>query len=156
MKSLIYDKATHFAKALQSKSKPRTRDVYELMVRAHEQGDARATYALASWYIHGSPFTKKDLKRAVELLEIAAAHEVREAIFNLARATEAGKGTPKSARKAYTLYVQAALLGDAQAMREVARMYAAGTGVPKSRALAEVWRKCARTLSTNTLGKTKS
>lgn len=121
----------------------RTRKVYDLLVLADKAGDARATYALATWYLHGTRFTKRNRIRAVELLRRAAAENIPGALFDLAVSFEKGIVVKKSVRKAFEHYLRAALLGDRQSLYEVGRMYFHGIGITKNRKLAEIWGDCA-------------
>ena len=127
--------------ALQSakKSKTRTRKVYDLLVLADKEGDGRATYALATWYLFGTKFTPKDLVYGTELLKRAEREGVADAVHDLAVSYEKGVVVGKSAAKAFVLYVKAALLGDKQSFYEVGRMYYHGIGVRQNRELAEIW-----------------
>jgi TPR repeat protein len=124
--------------AYRSKRQP-TREVYELLLAADKDGDAHATYALATWYLFGNRFCKKDLRRATQMLERAAEADIAAAAYDLAVSLEKGKGIKKSLKKAFRRYVQAALLGDAQSHHEVGRMYYHGIGTAKDRCLAEFW-----------------
>ena len=121
-----------------SKRRP-TREVYELLLAADKDGDARATYALATWYLHGNRFCKKDYRRAIQMLKRAAQADIASAAFDLAVSLEKGKGARKSLKEAFRHFVQAALLGDAQSHYEVGRMYFYGIGTAKDRNLAEFW-----------------
>lgn len=136
-----------YARALklaQKQSVP-SKTVYDLLLKADKLGDARATYAIATWYLHGSPFTKISYAKAVRLLRHAAQGGVADAAFDLAISYEKGAGITKSVSRAFEYYVRAALLGDAKAHFEVSRMYFHGIGVKRNRALAEIWRdKAAR------------
>ena len=113
-------------------------EVAELLEAAHEAGDARATYALATWYLHGR-FFRKDRRRAVALLRKAAHHRVPGALYDLAVCYERGEGVTKSSKFAAELYLQAALHGEKQSVYEVGRCYYYGIGVAKDRKIAEVW-----------------
>jgi uncharacterized protein len=83
-----------------------------LLIRADKRGDPRATYALATWWLHGKDIlVKKNLRKAVGLLRKAAdAHP--DATFDLAVSYEKGRGVRKSQKMAAKLYLKAALLGD--------------------------------------------
>jgi TPR repeat protein len=137
-----YDRALKLA---QRQSVP-SREVYNLLVKADALGDARATYAIATWYLHGSPFTKVSFAKAASLLRRAAEGGVSEAAFDLAVSYEIGAGIKKSLPKAFEYYVRAALLGDSKAHYEVSRMYFYGFGVKRSRGLADAWRSKAAQL----------
>ena len=55
-----YDRALKLAQKQPTPSKV----VYDLLVAADKDGEGRATYALATWYLFGSPFTKIDYRVA--------------------------------------------------------------------------------------------
>jgi uncharacterized protein len=141
-----YDKALRLAQRRRAKDLPQTRKVYELLLDADGHGDARATYALATWYLHGSEFTKVDVRRATALLRKAAAADIADANYDLAVSYEKGVGLPKSLSKAFECYTKAALLGDAPSHYEVGRMLYFGIGTPRNRRLADAWLKKAETL----------
>ncbi|HJT92192.1 MAG TPA: hypothetical protein VJ777_09650 [Mycobacterium sp.] len=127
------------ALAKAKKSKRRTKEVYDLLMTAHEKGDARATYALATWYLHGTQFTKKSIAKATQMLKHAESENVPDAAYDLAVSFEKGAGVRKSAKQAFALYVKAALLGERQSVYEVGRMYYYGIGTGRDRRLAEIW-----------------
>lgn len=112
--------------------------VASLLNAAHQAGDARATYALATWYLHGRLF-KKSVRKAVVLLREAAQRNVADALYDLAVCYEEGTGVRKNAKKAAELYVRAALEGEKQSIYEVGRCYHYGIGVAKDRSIARVW-----------------
>ena|ERR1700749_2793 len=128
-----YERALKLA---QAKSLP-SKTVYDLLVAADKEGDVRATYALATWYIFGSPFTKIDHRNANKMLRKASDGGVADAAYDLAVSYEKGIGIRKSEARAFELYVRAALLGDAQSHHEVGRMYYWGIGVARNRWLAD-------------------
>jgi TPR repeat protein len=123
--------------------------VAPLLTAAHEAGDARATYALATWYLHGRVF-KKDIRRSVALLRKAAKHQVPDALYDLAVCYEKGEGVPQNARKAFEFYLRAALEGEKQSVYEVGRCYYHGVGVARDRHLARVWLDRAEELGIST------
>lgn len=111
-----------------------------LLQRAYDVGDARAAYALGTWFLHGRPgLLEKDMPRAVRLLTEAAAANVSDALFDLAVCYERGAGVRQSYKKAAVLYLRSALLGDKQAARAVGKLYWHGQGVKRDRAVARVW-----------------
>lgn len=113
-------------------------DLASLLTAAHEAGDARATYALATWYLHGR-FFKKDMRKSIALLRKAAQNDVPDALFDLAVCYEKGAGVAKNPRKAIQLYLRAALHSEKQSVYEVARCYYYGIGVQQDRSIARVW-----------------
>lgn len=142
VKSSKYDRALRMA---QKKSSP-SKAAYELLLAADKEGDSRATYALATWYLHGSPFTPINKKRAVQLLKSAIKGGIADAARDLAVAYEVGDSVKKSPRLAFESHMHAALLGHAQSFYEVGRMYFYGIGTPRNRRLAEHWLAKAETL----------
>lgn len=129
-----YDAALHLMRS----EAPDPEGARRLLEEASAAGDARATYALATWYLHGT-HVKKSIKQGVRLLGVAAEAKVRDALFDLAVSYETGRGIAKDRAKAFQLYKEAADLGDPQAMFEVGRMLHHGIGVPKDREAAERW-----------------
>jgi TPR repeat protein len=123
-----------------------SRKVYDLLLKADAAGDVRSTYALATWHLFGSPFTKVNLRRATAMLKRAAEGGSADAAYDLAVSYEKGAGVRKSDARAFELYVQAALMGDVQSHYEVGRMYFWGIGTPRNRTLAEAWFKRAKSL----------
>jgi TPR repeat protein len=120
-------------------------EVASLLTRAHQSGDVRATYALATWYLHGR-FFKKDMRKSVALLRKAANHNIPDALFDLAVCYEKGAGVPVNEPKAVELYLRAALHGEAQSVYEVGRCYYYGIGVQQNRRIARVWQDRAKEL----------
>ena len=129
-----------YDKALEEASQPTAdlKTVEALLIAAHEAGDARATYALATWHLHGKVFSK-NTGRGLELLKIAAKHGVADALFDLAVCYETGEFVRKSTRKAAELYLRAALLGEKQSIYEIGRCYFYGIGVALDKIIARVW-----------------
>lgn len=113
-------------------------EIGRMLTEAHSAGDARASYALATWYLHGQVY-KKDVRRSVALLRAAARHDVPEALYDLAICYEQGEGVRKNPGKAVELYVRAALHGERQSLYEVGRCYYHGIGVTADRRIARVW-----------------
>lgn len=75
----------------------------------------------------------------VKLLKIAATLQVPEAIFDLAVCYESGKGVNKSPKKAFELYLIAALNGDLDSMVSVGRCYYYGIGIEKNIRISKIW-----------------
>lgn len=123
-------------------------DVAPLLTAAHEAGDPRATYALATWYLHGRVF-KKNVRRSVTLLREAAKHHIPDALYDLAVCYEQGEGVSKNSRKAFEFYLRAALQGERQSVYEVGRCYYHGIGVARDRQLARIWLDRAEELGIN-------
>ncbi len=120
-------------------------EVAELLTAAHDTGDARATYALATWHLHGRHFTK-NVRKALSLMKQAADQNVPDALFDLAVSYEKGEGLAANEKKAAALYLRAALQGEKQSVLEVARCYYHGIGVEKDRNIARVWQDRAHEL----------
>lgn len=110
-----------------------------LLEQAHEQGDPRATYALATWSLSGNAVHPKDLRRAVRLLKLAAKADIAAAHFDLAVSFETGQGIKKDEKAAYRHFLAAALNGDTASLAEVGRCHYHGIGVARDRKVAEVW-----------------
>lgn len=139
--------------ALVEARKPRAnlQRALDLLTRAHENGDARAAYALATWYLHGRPgLVTRNMARAVRLLTEAASADHSDAIFDLAVCYERGAGVRRSYRKAAVLYLRSALLDDKQARRAMGKLYWHGLGVKRDRAIAKVWLNNAERLDPST------
>jgi len=134
-KETMYDKAMKMANA----AKPNLKRMTQLLESAHEEGDARATYALATWYLHGYAGFKKQPTKAVKLLKLAAQSDIAAAHFDLAVSYEKGCGIKVSEKKAYLHYLAAAVNGDNQAIVEVGRCLFHGIGVQRDRKIAEIW-----------------
>jgi TPR repeat protein len=116
---------------------------FKLLMRADKSGDARATYALATWYLHGK-HVAQNVRKATTLLRRAAAKDVPDALFDLAVSHEKGIGVSKDQRKAAELYLRCALAGGAGAHFEVGRCYFHGIGFQKDRSVARIWLRVAR------------
>jgi uncharacterized protein len=134
-----YEAALRIAQKRDGKGLPQSQRVYDLLLEAERKGDARAIYALATWYLHGSEFTGVNIGRGTALLKRAAAGNVPSANYDLAVSYEKGIGLRKSTSKAFEHYMKAALLGDADSHIEVGRMYYWGIGTGRNRKLADMW-----------------
>ena len=110
-----------------------------LLESAHHQGDRRATYALATWRLYGHANYAKELRKAVQLLKLAASSDVAAAHFDLAVCYETGDGIKRNDAKAYLHYLAAALNGDVDSLGEVGRCLFHGVGTTRDRKAAEVW-----------------
>lgn len=107
------------------------------LTEAHEAGDARASYALGTWYLHGH-FVKRNLRTAMAFLRQAAKQGHPDALYDLAICHEKGAGTRKSEAKAAECYLAALLEGDEQSIYELGRCFYWGIGVQQNRRLARV------------------
>ena len=83
--------------------------------------------------------TSKRLSACGRAVDGGRKQNIPEALFDLAVSYEKGAGVRKSERKAYHLYVRAALWGDKQAIHEVGRCLFYGIGAKRDRRLADVW-----------------
>lgn len=127
------------------KTSPNIPKVIGLLEAGLSEGDPNAAYALYSWHRRGH-HVKQDLKRALQLLRLAAKGKVPSALFDLAATYEAGKELTKNDRLAFNCYIEAALYGDKQAIYEVGRCYYYGIGIARDRKLAWIWLDLARKL----------
>lgn len=132
--SSMYESALREAQ----KRRPHLVRAFELLTLADERGDARATYALATWYLHGK-YVAQNVRKATTLLRRAAAKNISNALFDLAVSQEKGIGMPKNTRKAAELYLRCALAGGTEAYSEVGRCYYHGIGFPTDRRVARIW-----------------
>jgi TPR repeat protein len=128
------------ALALCRAENPNLRKAHELLFKSSDAGDLRATYALATWYLFGNEVVERDEKRGVDLLKSLEHSNIAEAIFDLAVSYDYGKSVRKSTKKAFSLYMRAALLGDKGACDQIAQFYLEGKFVPHDKALAHAWR----------------
>lgn len=130
-----YELALKFA----NRKRPDLVQAAALLEEAHDQGDRRATYALATWSLFGNAVHPKDLRRAIQLLKLAAKADIAAAHFDLAVSYETGQGIKKNEEAAYRHFLAAALNGDNASLAEVGRCLYYGIGVPRDRKVAEVW-----------------
>ncbi|WP_156909309.1 tetratricopeptide repeat protein [Ottowia thiooxydans] len=122
-----------------TRSHPDMKLAQSLLEKAHQGGDPRASYALATWYLHGDKAYPVDLKQAIKLLKTAAGADIDDAHFDLAYCYEVGLGIRKNLRTAYRHYLAAALNGDEEAHAEVGRCLYYGIGVNRDRKIADIW-----------------
>jgi len=121
-----------------SKRRPDLERAYAGLTVAHGQGDVRATYALATWYLHGR-HVRRNLRKAIALLRHAAKRGYTEALFDLAVSYEKGIGIRRNERKAAECYLRCALSGGADAQYEVGRCYYYGIGFERDRRVGGIW-----------------
>lgn len=115
-----------------------TAEVARLLAQAAKLGSEDATYALATWYLHGKHF-HADLDKGTRLLTKAARLGSAPACYDLAVSFEKGLGVAQDHEMAFQLYLEAALRGDTEAKKQVVRCIWHGIGTRKNRKLAEVW-----------------
>jgi TPR repeat protein len=124
------------------KENPNLLKSLHLLEAADTAGDARATYALATWYLHGQPpVLRQDRKKAVSLLERAAEAGVADALYDLGVSYEKGEVDEPDHRRAFENYLKAALRGEVQSIYEVGRCYYYGIGVTADQQIADIWIK---------------
>lgn len=111
---------------------------YHLLLKAREQGDHRATYALATWYLYGK-FLDKDLHKGMDYLKEAAQHDISDAQYDLAVSYEKGIVVERDEKISFQLYLKASLNGDKQSIYEVGRLFYHGIGVPENKFVANIF-----------------
>jgi TPR repeat protein len=121
-----------------SRDKPDIELVLDLLEKSLALGNPRAAYALGTWYLHGE-HVDKDTSKAMVLLKRAADKNIPEACYDLAVSYEKPVGVAANLKKAFELYVRAALHGDNQSFHEVGRCYYYGIGTPRDENLADIW-----------------
>lgn len=129
-----------------SRKRPDLARAGALLEDAHDQGDRRATYAMATWYLFGNEAHPKNLHKAVQLLKLAAKADIASAHFDLAVSYEKGQGIKKNEQAAYRHYLAAALNGDNDSLTEVGRCLYYGIGIARDRKAAEIWFRRAEAL----------
>ena len=99
--SLMVNKAKRlYNQALKEalKKTPNLPKVMQLLNNSIELGSCEASYALATWYLHGHN-VKKNYKRAVLLLNKAIEGNILDALFDLAICYEKGTGVKQNKKK---------------------------------------------------------
>jgi len=120
---------------------------YALLHDAHDGGDRRATYAIATWYLFGkAPVVARDYKAAFELLRLAAEANIPDALYDLGVSYERGAGTEASERSAFLCFLRAAVLGDSKGAYAVSRCYMHAFGTAKDQDTSDIWYDRARSL----------
>ena len=109
-----------------------------LLQEAVQGADPRASYALGTWFLHGT-HVARDVRKATKLIRVAADANVVDALFDLAVAYETGVGVRKNLKLAARHYLRAALHGSDQATFEVGRCYYYGIGFERDRPAAKIW-----------------
>lgn len=105
------------------------------LVKKAETGVANAQVSLAKMYYAGEGVAK-DMAKATELYEKAAAQGHPDAQFKLGWIFATGEGVPKDAARIVEWTQKAAAQGDARAQLVLGGMYAKGTGVKQDAATA--------------------
>ncbi|WP_116004323.1 MULTISPECIES: tetratricopeptide repeat protein [unclassified Simplicispira] len=137
------------ALAAASSSQPKLEAARSLLEEAHQNGDPRATYALATWCLFGHGGFELDLKRAVALLKEASKADIPSAHFDLAVCYEKGSGVRRNNKLAYRHFLAASLYGDNDAYGEVGRCLYYGIGIDRDRKAAKIWLRRARMMGVN-------
>jgi TPR repeat protein len=132
--------AAHYKAAMKEvrKKRPDTKLVWSLLKASEKEGSVEASYAMATWLLHGHN-VKVDLRAAVRLLLKASKGGVAAASYDLAVCYEKGAGVAKNPSLAVEFYLRAALGGDSQAIYEVGRCLYYGIGVRKNVAWAWIY-----------------
>ena len=115
--------------------KKKYKEAFVLLEEAESRHIPIASYALATWYLHGR-YVKKDLQKGFEYLTKASKGDIKEAFYDLAVCYEKGSGTPKNLEKAFQNYLEASLLGDKDSYYEIVRCLYYGIGVKKNKELS--------------------
>lgn len=136
---IFYNKALKEANS----KRPQLNIAYELLSKAHELGNYKATYAIATWYLFGKHL-RKDYKKAFTLLKLASEGNLPDAFYDLAVCYEMGKGVKSNKRQAFLNYLSAALTGDKQSVYEVGRCYYYGIGINKNIEMSRRWLDAAK------------
>lgn len=127
---------------------PDIRKAFQLLTEAENSGDARATYALATWYLFGqAPVVERDRAKAARMLEVAAAAGIPDALHDVAVSYEKGDLYAQDLVRAFQSYLAAALRGDQQSVYEVGRCYFYGIGVSEDQIVGDIWLKRAAELN---------
>lgn len=137
----LYKKALKEA----SKDNPNISVVLKLLNDAIMKGNPNASYALGTWYLHGTN-VEKDIGKAISLLIHASDKNISSAHFDLAVCYETGEGVEKDEIKAFKYYLRAALEGDKQAYYEVGRCYYYGIGITGNIKIGNIWLDKAQSL----------
>lgn len=119
---------------------------FDLLTAAWAEGDPRAAQGLGMWYLLGRHHVRRNRRKGIGLLQVAAAANAPYAWYNLGIAYQNGYGAPASPRRAFDCFLKAALSGDGDAALEVARRYHHGLGVRRDRRTARIWRDRAEAL----------
>lgn len=131
-----YEKAFVMMKADPVKNLDKARSLLEV---AHAEGDARATYALGTWHLHGFHF-KKNQRTGAAMIREAADRLVADAAFDAAVCYELGTGVAVNQSKALRYFVRALLLGHKPAAVEVERLLYWGEEGIRNRQLSKEFR----------------
>lgn len=120
---------------------PDLSQVYTLLNKAIEDGDDRAKYAIASWYLNGNELIEKNVKVGTNLLKDLQKSNIAEALFDLAVSYDHGWHVRRHEAKAFSLYMRAALLGHKESCKQVSEFYREGKLVNFDRRLSAAWQQ---------------
>ena len=140
---------TRYAKALAlaQGANPKWLPIARMLLRSAEEGEPESIYALATWRLFGQDgILPLDYREGARLLALAGEAGVASALYDLAISNEKGLGVRKNVKRAFALYVDAALHSDPQSHEEVGRHYYWGIGIARDRRLAEIWYRRAEAL----------
>lgn len=127
---------------LSGNDKPDWAKIYKVLAKASEAGDARAKYAIATWLLAGKDgVLSKDPEKAMVLLKEIENANIAEANFDLALAYDAGDFIRKNEKRAFRLYVRAALLGDPESCFQVSEFYREGKVVGVDLVVSRAWKE---------------
>jgi len=132
------DKLYNSALIENQKENPNINLVLDLLNKAIQAGNYKASYALGTWYLHGVN-VKKDVSTAFNLIETAANARMPKACFDIAICYETGTGVKENKKKAFSYYLIAAKEGDKEALYEVGRCYYYGIGVKRNVKIGKIW-----------------
>jgi uncharacterized protein len=118
--------------------KPAIATVLKLLHKAYELGNHHAAWALGAWHLRGQ-YVKKDIREAVILLQYASQANIPDAMYDLAICFEKGDGLKKNEKKAFELYLKAAIRGFTDAIVEVGRCYYWRIGTHQAKPIGELW-----------------
>lgn len=140
MKSNFRKGNAHYKEALQIMRSPNGdfEKAKKLLLLGLEENDPFSAYALGTWYFFGSNGIRKNTKKGLALWHRAAEEKVPDALFDLAVYYEKD-AIEKDLKKAFLLYIDAAIRGDKEALFAVGRCYFFGIGVSKNKDIAEIW-----------------
>lgn len=113
---------------------------YEYLILASSNGDQRADYAIATWYLSGNEVVQRDEIRAFEILKSLERSNIAEACFDLAFSYDSGRGCRRNAGRAFSNYMKAGLLGDKEACQQIAQYYLEGVLVKYNKELFLTWK----------------
>jgi len=133
------DELIQTARELVKQDIPDYEQAYKLLDLAYKRGSPEATYAIATWYLHGGHFLEQDYVKGTEYLKKAAEMKWPDAMYDLAVSYERGVYVSKNQKKAFLLYLQSALRGSSEAVYEVSRCYYFGIGTRKNKVLGAIW-----------------